>query len=641
MRWPRDAQLSLAARLRTLVVLGLVAAVVLETPLRGVSGMPAWLHLGGMSTATGSVLPSAGEPGAPVLAAAKKHKRDKQDQNPAGTHTRSKTDTPGKNNGDKQDQPAKDKPGKDKAGKKGKDKEGTGKNKAKGDAKGKKDKLKGGGKRKDKRAATGRSAAADVTIAAADGPLTMAPVADSQVNEANPNFDYGARARLLVDGGGDDPDVASYLRFDVSSLTAPVQRATLRLWVQANGGTQDGPEVRSTSTDWTESDITWTTRPAANGEVLDDTSRLTGSTWAEYDVTSAVRGDRPVAFVLLSQSNDGAIFDSREGEHGPELVIAIEDDTPPPSPEPGPTATTEPDPTAPPDVTPTPESMATATPEPTLTPEPTAPPSPPSGESATLLAAGDIAGCSSSGDEATAALLDGLAGTVATLGDNAYSSGTPLEFTTCYGPSWGRQLARTRPALGNHDYETSGASGYFGYFNPVVQTSYYSYELGSWHIVVLDSNCSKVGGCDVGSAQETWLRQDLAAHPTACTLAYWHHPRFSFGNYDNDTRTQALWQALDEAGAEIVLAGHDHNYQRWAPQTPSGTRDEARGIREFVVGTGGRSHYALGSPPANVETFNGDTFGILQLTLHPTSYDWVFVPEAGKTFTDTGSGTCH
>jgi hypothetical protein len=102
-----------------------------------------------------------------------------------------------------------------------------------------------------------------------------------------------------------------------------------------------------------------------------------------------------------------------------------------------------------------------------------------------------------------------------------------------------------------------------------------------------------------------------------------------------------LWQALDEAGAEIVLAGHDHNYQRWAPQTPSGTRDEARGIREFVVGTGGRSHYALGSPPANVETFNGDTFGILQLTLHPTNYDWVFVPEAGKTFTDTGSSTCH
>jgi hypothetical protein len=173
MRWPRDAQTSLAARLRTLVVLGLVAAVVLETPLRGVSGMPAWLHLGGMSTAAGNVLPPAGELGAPVLTAAKKHRRDKQDQNPVGTHTRSKTDKPGNGHADKKD--------KDKAGKKGRDKAGTGKNKSKGDAKGKKDKIKGGGKRKDKRAATGRIAAADVTTAATDGPLTMAPEAVAQV----------------------------------------------------------------------------------------------------------------------------------------------------------------------------------------------------------------------------------------------------------------------------------------------------------------------------------------------------------------------------------------------------------------------------------------------------------------------------
>jgi acid phosphatase type 7 len=170
---------------------------------------------------------------------------------------------------------------------------------------------------------------------------------------------------------------------------------------------------------------------------------------------------------------------------------------------------------------------------------------------------------------------------------------------------------------------------------------YYSYELGSWHIVVLNSNCAKVGGCDAGSPQEQWLRQDLKAHPTKCTLAYWHHPRFSFGKYDDNEATRVLWQALDEAGAEIVLSGHDHNYQRWAPQNPDGTLDRERGIREFVVGTGGKNHYPLGSPPANVEASNDDTFGILQLTLRATSYDWQFVPEAGKTFTDTGSGTCH
>jgi acid phosphatase type 7 len=302
------------------------------------------------------------------------------------------------------------------------------------------------------------------------------------------------------------------------------------------------------------------------------------------------------------------------------------------------TATATPTPTpVPPTPTPVPPTL---TPTPTATPTPT----PPTGTTATLLAAGDIAGCSNSGDEATAKLLDGLAGTIATLGDNVYDSGTASEFSSCYAPSWGRHKSRTKPAPGNHDYLTSGASGYFGYFGAAAGEStkgYYSYTLGAWHIVVLNSNCSQAGGCGAGSPQETWLKNDLAAHPTTCTLAYWHHPHFSFGNYSTDTRMQALWQALDAAGAELVLSGHDHNYQRWAPQTWSGTRDTARGIREFVVGTGGKNHYPLGSPPANVEQSNDDTFGILQMTLRTTSYDWKFVPEAGKSFTDTGSDSCH
>jgi hypothetical protein len=261
-----------------------------------------------------------------------------------------------------------------------------------------------------------------------------------------------------------------------------------------------------------------------------------------------------------------------------------------------------------------------------------------------LIGAGDIASCSSTGDEATAALLNGIAGTVITLGDNVYESGTASEFTNCYDPSWGRNKARTRPAVGNHEYLTSGASGYFGYFGATAgnpQTGYYSYDLGTWHIIVINSNCSKVGGCQAGSAQERWLRADLAAHPASCTLAYWHHPRFSSGEHGSATALQPIWQALYEANADVVLNGHDHDYERFAPQNPGGTLDQARGIRQFVVGTGGKSHYQITAPIANSEVYNDNTFGVLKLTLHTSGYDWQFVPEAGKTFSDTGGATCH
>jgi acid phosphatase type 7 len=273
-------------------------------------------------------------------------------------------------------------------------------------------------------------------------------------------------------------------------------------------------------------------------------------------------------------------------------------------------------------------------------------------QEATLLAAGDIARCDGIGDEATAALLDTLPGTVAALGDLVYESGTPEEFTQCYKPSWGRFKSRTRPALGNHDYETAGAAGYFGYFgsaatplDPKCRTAcrgYYSYDLGRWHIVVLNTTCSEVGSCQVGSPQEQWLRRDLEAHPTTCTLAYWHHPRFSFGKFRDAPLLQPLWQALYDHGAEVVLTGHDHNYQRYTPLDASGAPDPERGIREFVVGTGGANFTPLDSPrPPNAEAGNDTTFGILQLNLHPTSYDWTFIPIAGQSYSDSGSGTCH
>jgi hypothetical protein len=298
-------------------------------------------------------------------------------------------------------------------------------------------------------------------------------------------------------------------------------------------------------------------------------------------------------------------------------------------------------PTATDTVVPLPTKSATVDPPSTATAKRSATPNAQSASDAVVLAAGDIASCNGSGDEATAKLLDGLKGTVATLGDNVYDNGTATEFANCYDPSWGRQKVRTKPAPGNHDYNTPGAKGYYGSFGAAAGLStagYYSYDLGAWHVIVLNSNISMADG----STQEKWLTSDLNAHPADCTLAYWHHPRYSSGStHGSDSMSQAIWQDLYDAGAEIVLVGHEHNYERFAPMDTSGSADKATGIREFVVGTGGRSHYPFGTILATSEVRNADTFGVLQLTLHDSSYDWKFIPVAGSTFTDSGSGTCH
>ena len=256
-----------------------------------------------------------------------------------------------------------------------------------------------------------------------------------------------------------------------------------------------------------------------------------------------------------------------------------------------------------------------------------------------FVGAGDIANCSGKNDEATAKLLDGIAGTVFTLGDNVYPDGTAAQFTDCYGPTWGRHKNRTRPAPGNHDYHTPGASGYYNYFGAVAGDAgkgYYSYNLGAWHIISLNSEVDYAAG----SAQEKWLRADLAANKSACTLAYWHHPLFSTGQHGNIPRSQAFWNALYEYGADVILSGHDHTYQRFAAQSPSGKAEPNRGIREFVVGTGGAGLYPFPTNSPTLEVRNNTTFGVLKLTLHATSYDWEFVPIAGQTFSDSGSGNC-
>jgi hypothetical protein len=260
-----------------------------------------------------------------------------------------------------------------------------------------------------------------------------------------------------------------------------------------------------------------------------------------------------------------------------------------------------------------------------------------------VLAAGDIADCDSSGDEATAALLDTRPGTVLTLGDNAYPDGTATQFANCYDPTWGRHKSRTRPSAGNHEYHTAGAAGYYGYFGSAAgdpSKGYYSFDLGAWHLIALNSNCSAIGGCGAGSPQERWLRADLAANPADCVLAYWHHPRFSSAQHGNSVSMQPFWQALYDYRAEIVLSGHDHTYERFAPQTPSGGADPQYGIREFVVGTGGRGHYGFGSIKPNSEARSTGIFAVLKLTLSTTGYAWEFVPEAGESFADTGNREC-
>jgi Calcineurin-like phosphoesterase len=277
---------------------------------------------------------------------------------------------------------------------------------------------------------------------------------------------------------------------------------------------------------------------------------------------------------------------------------------------------------------------------------PERPPRPPSGE--VIVAAGDIADCRREGDETTAELIEGIDhATVLTLGDNAYPDGSAEDFKECYDSTWGRFEDRTKPSAGNHEYDTEEAEGYFDYFGKAAgnpDEGYYSFDLGAWHLVALNSNCEEVGGCDASSPQVRWLKADLAANEDkSCTLAYMHHPRFSSGEKHGNTHyVKPLWEALYEAEADVVLSGHEHNYERFTPQNPSGREDPERGIRQFVVGTGGgKGTYPILDPIANSEVHNDDTYGVLRLRLRPKGYGWRFIPVEGARFTDSGSARCH
>ena len=269
-----------------------------------------------------------------------------------------------------------------------------------------------------------------------------------------------------------------------------------------------------------------------------------------------------------------------------------------------------------------------------------------SGTDPVIEVAGDIA-CPglapSSGtchEQATAKILASTLPTlILALGDNQYDQGALRDYNSYFGRTWGQLKGRIRPVPGNHEYETSGASGYFSYFGSVAgppSRGYYSYNVGAWHIVALNSAIAH----DARSAQYGWLKWDLLYHPNLCTLAYWHHPRWSSGEHGNNTSMDPFWRLLYAHHVDIVLNGHDHDYERFARQTPDGV-PSIYGIREFVVGTGGMSHYQFQRVQPNSGARNNNTFGVLKLALHPTSYSWRFLPEAGKTFTDVGSSDCH
>jgi hypothetical protein len=264
-----------------------------------------------------------------------------------------------------------------------------------------------------------------------------------------------------------------------------------------------------------------------------------------------------------------------------------------------------------------------------------------------IVAAGDIARCELGSDEATGLLLDEMLadteGVVAALGDTVYNSGAPDEYRDCYEPAWGRHGSRTRPAVGNHEYKTKNATGYFEYFGEAAgdpDKGWYSYTMGTWQIIVLNSNCSQIGGCDEGSDQEQWLRDELATAAAKCTVAYMHHPRFSSGTHGDDDSLIDLWAVLDKYNVEMVLAGHDHNYERFGPMTADGSLTGADGVQSFVVGTGGTYLRPADTPRPGSETLIDDKHGVLRLDLAHESYEWRFVDTAGITH-DRGSRACN
>ncbi len=474
------------------------------------------------------------------------------------------------------------------------------------------------------------------TPTTAPGTYLFLPDADAYVDSSNPANNYGTLTTIKVDGS---PIVNSYLRFNVQGLGGSVAKAILRVYTTSTSTTGYSVQGVADNT-WGETTINYNNAPPAS-TTIGYSGSIISNTWTLVDITSYVNTAGTFSMALSTTSTSSKTFASREaGANSPQLEIHIATPTSTATPTGGISTST-------PTRTPTPSGLPTATPT-----------AIPSGGDPILAGAGDIA-CDPVSDpnyngglgtanschmKATSDLILQMnPNAVFTSGDNQYEDGALSKFQLAFDSAWGRFKSIIHPAPGNHEYSILGAGDYFTYFGASAGSypqGYYSYDLGAWHIVVVNSNCSNIGGCSAGSPQEQWLRSDLAAHPTQCTLAYWHHPLFSSGQHGNNTFMQPIWQALEAYGADLVVNSHDHIYERFAPQTDAGVASP-NGIQEIIVGTGGESHYTISALQPNSLVQNSNTYGVLVLVLHASSYDWYFAPEAGKTFSDSGTGTCH
>jgi hypothetical protein len=448
--------------------------------------------------------------------------------------------------------------------------------------------------------------------------FSYAPLTDWYVSAETPSRAFNSR--WLTTANSSRHHAQTYLRFRLDGLTGGVTGVRLRVYAaSANRGGFLAVAVPADA---------WTGHATAYrdalplGPVVGSSGPIDRPGWVAADLDLPLTRRGPVLLALVAASTASARYASGEtGDLGPRLVVETTIDRGPPA--------------------------AAAVAKGTVR----------------VVAAGDIA-CDphrpadpeegptvgpTCGQQATSDLALSLGpDAVLPLGDNAYSNGAPAKYQRSYRPAWGRLDRISHPIPGNHEYITSAESvdgaGYYAYFRSragAIRKGWYSFDLGRWHLIALNGQCPPAGSCGPGSPQERWLRADLARARGACTLAYWHEPRFSSGRHGNDKAYGAFWDDLYHAGAEIVLNGHDHDYERFAPQAPNGRADPDRGIREFVAGTGGVNLRLFRTIRPNSEARYNSSFGVLLLELRPHGYGWRFATAAGGPFTDSGSGTCH
>jgi hypothetical protein len=439
--------------------------------------------------------------------------------------------------------------------------------------------------------------------------LTFKPRADAFVTKAAPRRNFG-RARVLR---ADRSPARAYLRFRVRGLSGAVRRAVLLLHAERRTGSFSARDARSSG--WDERSITFANAPSPRRAGGSAHGGAAGA-WVPVDVTRLVRGNGTVTLVVAGSVLAASRHQRRDA---PRLVVQVGGRANP---------------------------VAAAAGNIACDPDPAVDPNYNGG-----LGRPDACQQRSTSDLLVASQPDA----VLMLGDGQYFCGGYQAYLQVYDPAWGRVKSITHPVIGNHDTVRSGgtgcdstgaAGGYFSYFGAAAgdpAKAYYSFDLGAWHLVALNTNCTTVA-CGQGSPQQRWLKADLARRAGACTVAFFHHPRTSssFGGKEGDDakRVDALWRTLAAARVDVVLAGHDHVYERFAPLNELGGADP-RGVREFVVGTGGHSHHPFFGVQPGSEVRNNTTFGILRLALRPTSYSWRFAPVAGASFTDAGSTSCH